>query len=81
MTSNQSHNQYLDQVVQQQEQLASELRSKRSAPMPAPTSLGGGPSPGRAARAFDTSSPDGEGGMTGSNAVEVRISGFGGGRR
>jgi SPFH domain / Band 7 family len=69
-------NQYLDQVVQQQEQLASELRSKRSAPMSAAapasfaTSMDAGGGPAGAGRG----GPDGTGG---SNAVEVRISGFG----
>jgi len=71
MTSN---NQYLDQVVQQQEQLASELRSKRSAPMSAtpaaaPSRFAGNMDTGPAGRAADAPG--------GSNAVEVRVTGFG----
>jgi hypothetical protein len=78
MTSNQSHNQYLDQVVQQQEQLASELRSKRSAPMAAspPARFASGMATGSAVRAADASPPGDTGGSGGSNAVEVRVSGF-----
>src|SRR5690349_8381719 len=78
MTSNQSHNQYLDQVVQQQEQLASELRAKRSAPMPAaaPARFAARMDANEAARA-DATLPNDPGGGGGSNAVEVRVSGFG----
>jgi hypothetical protein len=78
MTSNQSHNEYLSQVVQQQEQLASELRSKRSAPMPAPAPAGfaGGMDIGGAAPAIDASPQGGAGWGGGSNAVEVRVTGF-----
>src|SRR5690242_14433997 len=81
MTSTQSRNAYLDQVVAQGERLEQDLRAKRpSAPMsmpapPAPAPAGGlGGVPAAPARAR-VAGPDEP--PTGSTAVDVRVTGFG----
>lgn len=64
-----SGNQYLQQVVAQQERLEADLRTKRSAPAPAAqASAPGGPTRGRDRQQASQPAP---------NAVEVRVTGIG----
>jgi hypothetical protein len=64
-------NEYLDQVVAQQERLEQDLRVKRSAPAPASAAMSGaGPSRRQRIHAPDTAGP------SGTSAVDVRVSGF-----
>ncbi|MEV0128830.1 SPFH domain-containing protein [Dactylosporangium sp. NPDC050688] len=64
-----SGNQYLQQVVAQQERLEADLRSKRSAPAPAAQA----PAPGGPTRGRDRQ----QAGQPTPNAVEVRVTGIG----
>ena len=79
MTSTETRNTYLDQVVAQQERLEQNLRSKRAAPAAPPPPVAAGPNH----EAADDWSASGVGGGwmpdTGraSGAVDVRITGFG----
>jgi hypothetical protein len=63
-------NTYLDQVVRQQEQLESSLRGKRAMPAPAAPGSPMGDGPAQGLRQSGGSPPA-------SNAVEVRVTGFG----
>jgi hypothetical protein len=62
-----SRNTYLDQVVAQQEQLETDLRSKRGAPSPQPAQ------PAKRGRRPEI---EGSGPVAASSAVEVRVTGF-----
>src|SRR5262245_12731637 len=76
MTATESRNAYMDQVVAQQQQLESNLRSKRAAPAPAPPPAAGAPAPQAAPaprRAMLPPEPD-HGAPTG--GVDVRITGL-----
>lgn len=73
MTSTETRNTYLDQVVAQQERLEQDLRSKRATPVtPAPMAAPAPAQPGRADRPAPPR-PDNRG----TSAVDVRITGFG----
>jgi hypothetical protein len=80
MTSTETRNAYLDQVVAQQERLEQDLRSKRSAqpvaaaPMPAPgPPRGGGGALAKRQRVVDAISGDAQ---PAGGAVDVRVTGF-----
>jgi hypothetical protein len=78
MTSTETRNAYLDQVVAQQERLEQDLRSKRAAP-PAPAGpMAGAPAPARGAIAKRQRAVDEVGGVTQpvGAAVDVRVTGF-----
>src|SRR5215471_14286624 len=84
MTSTETRNTYLDQVVAQQAQLEQDLRSSRPSapapvsPVPPPPMAGAGVMPKRAralARAAEHA-PE-QPGVVPSSAVEVRVTGFG----
>jgi hypothetical protein len=78
MTSTETRNAYLDQVVAQQERLEQDLRSKRSAP-PAPAGPAPAPpAPGRGPLAKRQRVVDAVGGVAqpAGAAVDVRITGF-----
>jgi len=73
MTSTETRNTYLDQVVAQQERLEQDLRSKRATPVAAPMAAPAPAQPGRADRFASPPRPDNRG----TSAVDVRITGFG----
>jgi regulator of protease activity HflC (stomatin/prohibitin superfamily) len=73
MTSTETRNTYLDQVVAQQERLEQDLRSKRSAPAPAPVAAAPAPARGGRAPAGGAAAKDPE---KGTGAVDVRVTGF-----
>ncbi len=72
MSSSENRNVYLDQVVAQQEQLEQDLRAKRAAPM-APAAAPAAP----VERVATGTLAGPRGGASSSQAVEVRITGFG----
>jgi hypothetical protein len=83
VTSTETRNTYLDQVVAQQERLEHDLKSKssRSAPAqaaaaPAPPSRGRGPFGGIGPLGSGRGDAGGAGGEAPSNGVDVRITGF-----
>jgi hypothetical protein len=78
MTSTQSRNTYLDQVVAQQQVLEQDLRAKRAVPAPAPAG-GGAEGVPAGARAAGGGAGGGASGRAerGAGAVEVRVTGFG----
>src|SRR5688500_14976552 len=78
MTSTETRNAYLDQVVAQQERLEQDLRSKRSAPSAAAGPTPAAPVPGRGPLAKRQRVVDAVGGVArpAGSAVDVRVTGF-----
>jgi hypothetical protein len=78
MTSTETRNAYLDQVVAQQERLEQDLRSKRPAPPASAGPMPGAPAPARGAIAKRQRVVDEVGGVAqpAGAAVDVRVTGF-----